>query len=1169
MKYTLPLLAFLGFVTNTVAAPPPAGRPFPGVQATGEVTTDKDTLTVKGDAATVVIGDAASDTYRLTLDFQPAARAGGAYLQVMPADPQDFTKPAGLYASIGCDSPGLLLQTSTSHYDAKEKKWLPNTDVLYYRYWPPPTDKTALALVAEGKLTPRTWQGRWLPLRVEADRQRIACWLDGLLVSEVERPAGMKGPVALQLHQGDKLRGVRLEPLAEDPLFLPVDLAAEANDRFAQPLGKPRLDVAGVPFELPAGPQDHVSLRQAHWIEWKNDPADYYEWYDFGPPVVHDPRMPLLRVPAADYIAAHLLAVAEDDPNLTNAVTLQAGRFGYSDQVVQHDYVGQVPRRGAAAQVPAAAQVATPAGPLFHVRVPMTAAFAQDVERYLEIELTKEIRLARREPDPCRFRRRPLGLPSGVRIAAMTLERSPLQMRVGSQESGHAFVEPQKPTFQVRLRNITAAAQAYQLAVAATHLDGTKTQAMQAGQVPARQTSAIALTVPAGKHGYHDLVVTLRDGAGRVLLERHTSFALLPPDTRQHRDQSPFGTWDFCGGHFTSGNPDETGPLYVKLGLRYGMFSYKLEVRKKYGILPGAEPVVLTGLKDFDAHLKANPDAPLFGLIFHEHGISGKHLTRVPDLFHDGPPYRFDADEQKQLQKMWDEALSGARAIKSKYPKAHLRFGNGALPTKEEFYRKKFPAELFDSAGNESASFGRPPEAQPPDCVAQNASIWMDRQLLDAYGYKDKPVTQCYETCYPATNPGNLSEQAQADYFVRHALQALAWGIPELKYGCISDMGNSYYFSNWGATGFCHCKPELNVKPSFVAMVTLTRVLDGAKFVRVLPLGSTSLYGVEFQRADGNRVCALWTIRGRRPVLLRGDGSPATWQRIDDQGNETTVTAADGIVEIALTASPVYLVGKSKFASASPGQPIYDEKPADKCTVLAALANLDDWTVEEGRNAELEYYNFMCPRRKGDFAFVPAPAFEGKEHVLRVTPRPSKSGKDTMPMYAVLLHKKGIPVPGTPTDIGLWINGNSGWGRPIFELQDASGQRWISLGAQQDVPNKWLEDAVPKEMLAKMPKLGISDWNTEDVFSISRLNFDGWRYVAFPLPGNYPGEGYPWPANSQWRWDRDGVVHYPLTFKKLVLELPEKVLHVQTWAPPARPEIYLKDLTVGQEEKTR
>ena len=173
-----------------------------------------------------------------------------------------------------------------------------------------------------------------------------------------------------------------------------------------------------------------------------------------------------------------------------------------------------------------------------------------------------------------------------------------------------------------------------------------------------------------------------------------------------------------------------------------------------------------------------------------------------------------------------------------------------------------------------------------------------------------------------------------------------------------------------------------------------------------------------------------------------------------------------------------------------------------------------------------------------------------------------------MPMYAVLAHKKGIPVPGTPTEVGAWVNGNGGWGRLIFELKDASGQRWISIGAEQaDVPRKWVEDLVPPDMRAKWAKPAINDSNTDDVLGLSRINFDGWRWLAFPLPGNYPGEHHPWPANSQWRWDKDGVVHYPLTFKRLIVELPEKVLHVKTFAPPPRPEVYLKDLSVGQDDR--
>ncbi len=122
-------------------------------------------------------------------------------------------------------------------------------------------------------------------------------------------------------------------------------------------------------------------------------------------------------------------------------------------------------------------------------------------------------------------------------------------------------------------------------------------------------------------------------------------------------------------------------------------------------------------------------------------------------------------------------------------------------------------------------------------------------------------------------------------------------------------------------------------------------------------------------------------------------------------------------------------------------------------------------------------------------------------------------------------------------------------------------QRWISLGAamKDDV-----RSILPKAILDQFPSPGLSDWSTDDAWGASRINFDGWRYVGFPLPGNYPGEGYPWPANCNWRSDKDGRVHYPLTLRKLVIELPEKVLHLTTWAPPPRSEVFLSDLVVAQ-----
>ena len=776
--------------------------------------------------------------------------------------------------------------------------------------------------------------------------------------------------------------------------------------------------------------------------------------------------------------------------------------------------------------------------------------------------------MARRDPDPNRYRYRPLGLPSGVRIAAITLERIPLQLRVGSREIGHAFVEPQQPTFQVTLHNITSSAQEYNLTLQATHFDGSATQTQRTGKVNANMTTELSIAVPTNQRGYHDLVVALAGADKKTLLRRQTSFALLPPDTRKHRDKSPFGTYNFGGAHYTNPDNDAMGPLYVKLGMRYGMFNAPSDVRKKYGLVKGNEPNIGNGLGAYEKILAQHPDTPPAVLLFHETTISGRHATRTADLFHDRPAYKLNEKEEKHVKDLLEKGIQSAKAMREKYPQVHIRLGNGAMPTKEEFYRHKFPAELFDSAGNEAGTYSSLPEAQPPDWLAGNSSLWMDRQLLDAYGYKDKAVTMCHEVCYPATNPGNLAPGTQADYFVRHALHALAWGLPEFRPGIITDVGGNYRNGFWGSSGFCRARPEYNVKPSFVAFATMTLVLDGAQFLRVLPTPSASLYALEFKRPNGEQVYALWMIHGQRTVKLasplrkQGDSS---WKLIDGQANEVALKTGGDTIEVKVSSSPVYVVGKGTLTIPEAGQPEYGDKPSGKMTLLSPLAKLDDWVVEEGRNPELEFYSFMIPRRRGDVAFEPIAAFEGRQEVLRVTAQPINHGKDTMPMYAVLVHKKGIPIAGTPTEIGLWVNGNSAWGRMMFEFADAKGQRWISIGAQEpkDI-NPWIDNGIPKDLLAKFPSPGINAWNTDDNWGHSRINFDGWRYLAMPMPGNYPGERYHWPANSQWRWDKDGIVHYPLTFKKLIVELPEKTLHVKTFAPVRRPEIYLKNLVVGQ-----
>lgn len=1095
------------------------------------------------------------------VDLRVRLAASGKPMSIAVHGGEDAASPGLVRIELRRDKEGRLLDAVPSVY---ADGWQAGERVQL-QYWPIERNKKGVSRLEEDGISQRSWVDASIPVRIELQATAVRAWVQGKLVVNAASTVDAAKSLHVIASDGDVIESVDVQALRGGWRYQPIDLTATANEAVEASAVRVAADSAGVPFVLTSKGEQWLNLKNAKWVDGVRNPSSYYEQYDSGPYFLGDDRMPMIQLPRGDYVAAHILATADSDVELANQLTLRVGRYNqsYRGQVLRYDFAGDVPRG------------AGDADSLQAVRIPMTRAFAQDIlDGVMDVELTKQVRLVRRTPDPNRYRWRPIGLPSGVRIAAITFERSPLQMKVTSEESGHLFVQPQQPTFSVSLENITSEVQPYTLHATARHIHGEQTTAQAAGQVKPGQTVQVQLPITADLRGYYDLSIELAGQGDTVLLQRQTTFAVLPKVQRPYHDESPIGVWDFTGGHLTPEDPEFVGPMYQKLGIRYGMFHHKVEDRQRFGVVKGNEASMRSNTKmdalldTYKTRAEQHPDQLKSFLLFHEDSISGPHVTRTPDLFHDRPPYKLDEDEQKRFDQMFLLAKTAAQEMRAYDPTVRISIGNGPQPLREEFYRAGFPSELFDAAGNEAGVFGRMPERQPPDIVANNASLWMDRQLLDHYGYNDKSIAQCYEITYPSTNPGNLSYGTQAAYFVRHILHSMAWEIPVIRVGSLTDMGNSYYFSNWGASGIFRKLPEVNPKPAAIALGTLTWVLDGAAFERKIDMGSDSLYGLAFTRKDGKRVVAMWTIRGQRPMSLAfTDGSTVT--HIDSQANETPIQLVDGKATVTLTGTPVYLVLDGDVKSAVPGKPKYDAAPDGDAVVLDSLALLDGWAINADRNLDLEFYNPMEPRRKGDFRFEAVSEFEDRQNVTKVTPMPIEGGKATMPMYAELVHKQGIELPGQPTELGVWVNGNSSWGRLIFAFEDAKGEQWISLGAPGKSDNRWMADWLPPEMLKKYNPEKQADWNTNDVFGDSRINFDGWRYLAVPLPGQYPGKEYHWAANSQWKFDQDGMVDYPIKLTRIVVQLPEKTLHVKAFAPARRPDIYLADLTVSQGDTVR
>ncbi|MEI6425455.1 MAG: hypothetical protein WCP55_24805, partial [Lentisphaerota bacterium] len=372
------------------------------------------------------------------------------------------------------------------------------------------------------------------------------------------------------------------KPLTEDfpsgTSYVTVPLDDYAHDFKEQSFTSKKITIDKIPFALVDKPGvNNLFLKTAEWSEWKTDPSAFYAKYDVIPKEKTDQR-PILQIPVADYTAVYLLAATDTDQKLTPVVSFRIGSIrgaGGKGRVVYHDFSSVVPRTSEKTGADVIATFPAEDGNLFLLRIPLGKAIAQDFKEQsqLDVDVTKELRLAIRRPDPCRFQIRPLGLPSGVRIYGMTFERSPVQMEVTSDESGHVFNQPQIPTFHVTLQNFSASSVNCSVVGSATDYSGINTvKELPEVKIAPGSSTKLDLPLSVSQLGYHDLSVALKIGK-TVVLQRDTAFALLPADTRKFRNESPFGTWDFCGQHHTPADPNIVGPLYVKAGLRYGMFS--------------------------------------------------------------------------------------------------------------------------------------------------------------------------------------------------------------------------------------------------------------------------------------------------------------------------------------------------------------------------------------------------------------------------------------------------------------------------------------------------------------------------------------------------------------------------------------------------------------------
>ena len=1036
---------------------------------------------------------------------------------------------------------------------------------------------------------------RWLTLRYELRQNSTRVWLDGRLLREARHPQiDTTGFIRVNLLNGVQLAEAALRPLpASDVRFETVPLndclntaqfKGEAVKRDALVSGKP-VTVGGVQFVLPEMDdrgRTHIDLKPS-WlscglVEGSWDPA-YGDLTRWRGATARDPARIQFRVPNGPYTRLHLLAAYTGAADTTPIVTAQFYR-DYAGHPV--NFAGRVPafseegnKQGLPLQLAGGAR-----GNLHVVTIPLEpngpAAFS-DLP-YLEFELTKEARIYRAFPDPTYYSLHGAGLPSGVHVFGITFERPAIEVDFQPDQVAHIWTAPAQPSYTARLKNTTMAAQKVELELATTSHGGLeKTVVRQTVDLAAGAGQSVKLPLTLKRHGFHAVQLKIRTGAEERTQTR--SLAFLHRDTRERGNwaegQGPiFGMWDWNGGHQTIAGVDRLRVLGA-LGMEssMGSFTHLPAEDQKYLESIGAKSFFLAyqlamtkdtlGGKEWDPKKPAEMQAalikylktqsytkrskinePELAVFFAEPLLGPISYMSLPEYYGD-PPYKMTADEKAAYKKHLDQFLIAAAAIKKEWPNAKCLMPWGIPNFPIAFLREsKEATALMDGPALDMVLFERMPEMQLHQ-VTFTSGMWQLRQEWLKTG---KPWPKLITIEGPGTSParpGAVTAQQEADHTVRAVLFLASYDTTRF----LGWPGASHCAGYWGeqhyGSGMCEPIPLLSPRPVYSSYATMTRQLNRMNFVKVLPTPSHTVFCMQFKHyKTGELLHVLWTLRGTR--LVSFDVPKGQSLAVSDSMDNAAELRGNTFM---IGTSPVYVRGLTGDAKFTLGEPDHsDSAPGPHNLPLADLGD-GSWKLSTERDMDYENNHLEFIKRfPGQFSLHDGVGADGKRKALAVRLDKQPKERRTMPFYTTLVPAKGIVIPGKASHVGLWVKASSDWGRVVYCLKDAKGERWLSVGKKDE-------------------------WNVDDTHNWSAFNYDGWRYLTFELPGNASYDLYREAGTSFWgnypaspaggkgkSEPGDMVVDLPLTLEKIIVERRTHVIHATEQLPAAPDDVLLGTL---------
>ena len=799
------------------------------------------------------------------------------------------------------------------------------------------------------------------------------------------------------------------------------------------------------------------------------------------------------RVPARDYVRAHLVVALDTDAAKDRVLTLRvfshSGDTGESGDcganLVVDTTLDWTDGIGAGAERIGLVQRGEELIPLYAVTVPLDLSKLVPEaarNRTLDVEfMGPKTSSSSLFPDPART--------SAFNLFGVTLESAPVTLDIVQDGcTGNVFTQDEAGRHQtLRMKAIRDTSGATVSWTARTR-EGRQLFAGSGdtGALAKGGTKDIAIDLSGVTDPdlyLLDLAVSCEDGAFAYTYP--TRFAIVPPSGRAVApEDSPFATWWNCGSHGTTKDWAVMGPFLQKAGIRKvnNAPSWDRETLDRYN-------VTFTGQCAAPAMSNFNITN---GQFFARDGLSGEEwfVKNIRDqiaakprvdhimIWHESAPSGDIPEEILGLpvpEATESDRKAGAyvneigRLVRQYFPNLRLQIGNStaSLGAASKPLRGGADPQYYDSVGIEIPSQTMMPERL---LVQSIQGMMMTKESASYYAKRPVRACGCFEYTYRTTAIG---EELQAAYYMRDTLISLANEMPMISPGIIVDAKDYYYQNLYGCCGMAYRTPWCEPKLAYVAYAALTKALDGVTLLEELPTGSTTVYALSFRRCDGKYAVAIWTARGEATLQFTG---AASGERMGFLGK---VTPFDGTA--VASEHPSYVITDTRLTAAEIVKRGFRQAETAASRSVSVCRLADDAALTVAPDARIKSKTHKCLPM-----MTPSEHFSARTVLDREKGRCVEVALDTSAEqvnryyteYSTLRFAEPAEVPAGATAIGVWTKGNSSWGQVRFEITDADGDVYVTY----DHPG--------------------SNYDPCDWQGTLCVNFDDWAYVSCKLPNN-------------------------------------------------------------------